>query len=54
MKTPIYEALVAGDGDATKRGNSLPKEALTFEIRGEKYDVKLLFRSVEIRNPEYS
>ncbi|MDR2415285.1 MAG: hypothetical protein LBD75_01350 [Candidatus Peribacteria bacterium] len=54
LQTQVYEALVAKYETPTAYGNQLSKEALTFEVKGERYAVKLYLESLEIKNPDYS
>jgi hypothetical protein len=53
LKTPIYEALAARYGTLSAYRNVLPGEVLTFEVKGEKYAVKLTLESLSMKNPEY-
>lgn len=53
LQSKIYGALVARYGTSTAYGNELPKEALTFEVQGEKYVVKLYLESLSMKNPDY-
>jgi hypothetical protein len=53
FKTPIYETLIEKYGVPSEYENALSKEELTFNVKGNNYEVRVYLDNLRIINPTY-